>query len=103
MSLRERPADGAEAEAEAEATSEGDRPESGIDTYEVVEPMDGTGRMRVGSDGSVYTVVGSSDQRVANRLSDRAPGATVRMELSPAPSGHGYVAARVKPGGLLPL
>jgi len=96
MSLRERPAAEADAAADAE-------PESGIDTYEIIEPMDATGRMRVGSDGDEYTVVGSIDQRVASRLTDRASGAKVRMELSPAPSGHGYVAARVKPGALPPL
>jgi len=56
--------------------------------------------MRVRFDGVEFTVVGSGDPRIARRLADRAAGATVRMELSPAPSGHGYVAARVKPGGL---
>jgi|GEM_PF-1312961 len=103
MSLTERSAVEADPRAERDAKAErangGDSPD-GVASYEVVTPMDATGRMRVRFDGVEFTVVGSGDPRIARRLADRAAGATVRMELSPAPSGHGYVAARVKPGGL---
>jgi hypothetical protein len=96
MSLTERDA---AADAKAEAT-----PETGIDTYRVVDPMDRTGRMTVEStDEARYTVVGTGDERISKRLRDRAPGATVRLELSPAPSGTGYIVGRVRAGGLPPL
>lgn len=95
MTLTEREATAAEADAP---------PETGVDTYRIVDPMDRTGRMTVKStDGAAYTVVGTGDERISKRLRDRAPGATVRMELAPAPSGTGYIAARVKAGGLPPL
>jgi hypothetical protein len=98
MSLTERDAT-ADAETDAKAA-----PETGIDTYRVVDPMDRTGRMTVEStDETTYTVVGTGDERISKRLRDRAPGATVRLELSPAPSGRGYVVGRVKAGALPPL
>jgi len=94
MSLTER-----DAAAEADAT-----PETGIDTYRVVDPMDRTGRMTVKStDEATYTVVGTGDERISKRLRDRAAGATVRMELSPAPSDTGYIVGRVRAGALPPL
>jgi prolyl-tRNA editing enzyme YbaK/EbsC (Cys-tRNA(Pro) deacylase) len=75
--------------------------EAGAETYRVVDAMDETGRMTVrAADGTSYTVVGTADRRISERLTDRAPGATVRLELSPAPSGTGYVVGRVLPGGL---
>lgn len=90
---------------ERDATAEADAaPETGICTYRVVDPMDRTGRMTVEStDGATYTVVGTGDERISKRLRDRAPGATVRMELSPAPSGTGYIVGRVRAGALPPL
>jgi len=76
-------------------------PVSGVESYRIVTPMDRTGRMTVEAPGgATYTVVGTLDERLSKRLRDRAPGATARMELSPAPSGTGYVVARVKPGAL---
>jgi hypothetical protein len=94
MSLTERNQTAAEADADAS-------PVSGIESYRIVSPMDRTGRMTVEAPGgATYTVVGSLDERISKRLRDRAPGATARMELSPAPSETGYVVARVKAGGL---
>lgn len=76
-------------------------PEQGVQPYRIEDQMDRTGRMTVRSDdGAVHTVVGTADERTSRKLRDRAPGATVRMELSPAPSGTGYLVARVRPGGL---
>lgn len=84
------------AEAAAETS-----PDAGPESYRIVDAMDETGRMTVRStDGTTHTVVGTLDRRISERLSDRAPGATVRMELTPAPSGTGYVVGRVLPGGL---
>ncbi|MEF8852704.1 MAG: hypothetical protein V5A44_08090 [Haloarculaceae archaeon] len=89
---------------ERDATAADATPETGVDSYRVVDPMDRTGRMTVKStDGTTYTVVGTGDARVSRRLRDRAPGATVRLELGPAPSDTGHVAVRVKAGGLPPL
>lgn len=83
-----------EARAEA-AEATGARP------HRVVNPLDATGRMTVETpEGEERTVVGCLDGLVAERLDGRAPGSTVRMELSPAPGGEGHVAARVLPGGL---
>lgn len=74
--------------------------ERGASPYTIVDPVDGTGRMTVETtDGEERTIVDCLDGIVAKRLSDRAPGATVRMELSPT-DGDGYVAARVLPGSL---
>lgn len=76
-----------------------DAPESGARSYRIVDPLDGTGRMTVETpEGETRTVVGCLDDLVQRRLTDRAPGATVRMELSP--TGEGYVATRVLPGSL---
>ena len=84
-------------------TTDADAAEAGAEPHTIVNPLDGTGRMTVETaDGEERTVVGCLDGIVAERLSDRAPGATVRMELSPT-DGDGYVAARVLPGGLPPL
>jgi hypothetical protein len=94
MSLTERNTTAAKGEADAS-------PVSAVESYRIVSPMDRTGRMTVEApDGETYTVVGSLDERISKRLRGRAPGATARMELSPAPSGTGYVVARVKPGSL---
>lgn len=91
MTLTERGA--AETAADANPT--------GVESYRIVDPMDETRRMTVrDGDGTEYTVVGTADARTSRRLVDRAPGATVRMELSPAPSGTGYVVGRVRPGSL---
>jgi len=82
-------------DADAEAAKAGAR------SYRVVNPMGATGRMTVEApEGDERTVVGCLDGLVAERLDGRAPGSTVRMELSPAADGEGYVAARVLPGGL---
>lgn len=76
-------------------------PDAGVDSYRVVDRMDRTGRLTVEStDGTTYTIVGTGDERISRRLRDCAPGATVRLELSRAPSETGYVAARIKPGSL---
>lgn len=78
--------------------------ETGAEPHRIVDPLDATGRMTVETtDGERRTVVGCLDGRVAGRLDGRAPGATVRMELSPTADGEGYVAARVLPGGLSAL
>jgi len=72
---------------------------TGVQSYRVVDPLDATGRMTVETtEGETRTVVGCLDDLIQRRLSDRAPGATVRMELSP--TGEGYVASRVLPGSL---
>ena len=84
-------------------TTDANAAETGAEPHTIVDPLDGTGRMTVETaEGEELTVVDCLDGVVAERLSDRAPGATVRMELSPT-DGDGYVAARVLPGGLPPL
>ena len=90
---------------ERDATAAADSgADSGVGTYRVVDPMDETGRMTVKStDGETRTVVGALDERLSRRLADRARGATVRIELSRAPSGTGHVVTRVKAGALPPL
>ncbi|WP_123538023.1 hypothetical protein [Halosimplex salinum] len=81
-------------------TTDADAAETGARPHRVVDPLDATGRMTVRTpDGEERTVVDCLDGLVAERLADRAPGSTVRLELSPA-DGEGYVAARVLPGGL---
>ncbi len=75
--------------------------ERGAEPHRVVNPMGATGRMTVETpSGEERTVVGCLDRLVAERLDGTPPGTTVRMELSPATDGEGYVAARVLPGGL---
>jgi hypothetical protein len=75
--------------------------ERGAEPHRVVNPMGATGRMTVETpSGEERTVVGCLDGLVAERLDGTPPGSTVRMELSPATDGEGYVAARVVPGGL---
>jgi hypothetical protein len=84
--------------ADAEA---GDAGDVGARPHRVLEPMGATGEMTVETPaGTERTVVGCLDGLVAGRLDEVAPGSTVRMELSPAADGEGYVAARVLPGGL---
>ncbi|QLH77054.1 hypothetical protein HZS55_06985 [Halosimplex rubrum] len=79
----------------------GEAGETGARPHKVVDPMGATGRMTVETpEGDERTVVGCLDGLVAGRLDGKAPGSTVRMELSPAADGGGYVAARVRPGGL---
>jgi len=74
---------------------------TGVQTYEVVDSMDATGRTTLRtSDGERLTVVGYVDELAGKRLRDRPTGATVRMELTPAPSGTGHLAARVLSGSL---
>lgn len=82
-------------------TAEADAAETGASPHRIVDPPDGTGRMTVETpDGEERTVVDCLDGCVAGRLADRAPGATVRLELSPTADGEGYVATRVLPGAL---
>jgi len=86
-----------DADANAEA---GETAGTGARPHRVVDPIGTTGRMTVETpEGTQRTVVGCLDGLVAERLDGKAPGSTVRMELSPA-DGEGYVAARVLPGGL---
>lgn len=92
MTVLER--NGSPADAETDA-------KPGAEQYRILDPVDETGRMTVQSaDGTTYTVVGGLDGRIRKRLAGRPTGATVRMELTPAPSGTGYVVGRVLPGGL---
>ncbi|WP_459191230.1 hypothetical protein [Halosimplex sp. J119] len=82
-------------------TTDAEAARTEVEAHRVVDPLDGSGRMTVETtDGEELTVVECVDELVAARLADRAPGSTVRMELSPTPAGEGYVAARVLPGGL---
>lgn len=82
-------------------TTEPEPTETGVVPHRIVDPLDGSGRMTVETpDGEERTVVECLDGLVAERLSGRPTGATVRMELSPTPADEGYVAARVLPGGL---
>ncbi|MFC7140419.1 hypothetical protein ACFQMA_11335 [Halosimplex aquaticum] len=82
-------------------TTEADAAESGIVSHRIVDPLDGSGRMTVETPGGEErTVVDCLDGLVAERLSERGAGSTVRLELSPTPADDGYVAARVLPGGL---
>ncbi|ELZ29633.1 hypothetical protein C475_01751 [Halosimplex carlsbadense 2-9-1] len=88
----------ADVDADAEAGNAG---EPGARPHRVLDPMGATGRMTVETpEGDERTVVGCLDGLVAGRLDGTAPGSTVRMELSPAADGEGYVAARVLTGGL---
>lgn len=68
--------------------------------------MDDDGRLvvRDGSTGSHCVVVEYTDDIVFERLRDRPPGATVRLELASVPDRpDSYVATRVLPGGPLAL
>jgi hypothetical protein len=75
---------------------------TGGKTFRIVSPLttNGTMTVRDTSTGETYEIVDYTDELVHEKLSTRAKGSTVRLELAPARGTSGRRATRLLPGGL---